>query len=346
MTKPGTETNGSPLRLSRGRRLARREGVASARNLDGVFDALLVLEHAGGDGVLQLGRQGELPVSSLDKLYFRAAQRTKGDVMRYYVRAAPWLLPLMADRPLALRRHPDGVRGESFFQQAPPDNTPPGVRVEEVPTEDGPARRLIGGNLATLLYCVQLGAIAVNPWHSRVGSLDHPDYSILDLDPGPRTRFATVVQVARWLRELLAAAGVSAAVKTSGSRGLHILMPLPPGAGYESSQLVAQLFARRVVEAHRHEATTVRSRGQRSQRAVYVDYLQNAMGKSLVAAFSLRVREGATVSTPLAWEELTEDLDPEAFTIDTVPDELAERGRMLHDVLRRGNRLERLLASA
>lgn len=323
-----------------------RKRVGGMADLDGVFDALLEIEADGGDGTLEFGRRHELSVSSLDKFYFRDAQRTKGDLMRYYVRAAPWLLPLIADRPLALRRHPEGVLRPSFFQHAPPENTPPGVRVERVPTEDGLAPRLIGGDLITLLYCVQLGAIAVNPWHSRLGALETPDYAIIDLDPGPRTPFRTVVQVTRWLHEELEAAGIAAAVKTSGSRGLHIVIPLPRRTSDESALLLAQLFAKRVASAHRKEATTIRSRSKRSERAVYVDYMQNVVGKTVVAALSVRARPGATVSTPLDWAELTDDLDPTVFTIDTVPDELEERGRMFLEVLRGGNRLEQLLASA
>lgn len=334
-------TNGMRRRTGR-----MRKRVNGMTDLDGVFDALLEIEDGGGDGTIEFGRGHELAVSSLDKFYFRDAQRTKGDLMRYYVRAAPRLLPLMAGRPLALKRHPEGVEGEAFFQQAPPERTPPGVRVERVPTEDGPARRLVGGDLMTLLYCVQLGTIAVNPWHSRVGSLETPDYTVLDLDPGPRVPVQMVVQVARWLHDELEAAEISAAVKTSGSRGLHLVIPLPPRTSSESAQLMAQLFARRVADAHRKEATTIRSKSRRSQRAVYIDCMQNVVGKTVVAALSVRARPGATVSTPLAWAELTDDLDPTVFTIDTVPDELDARGRMYLDVLRQGNRLARLLASA
>lgn len=322
-----------------------RSTVRRGGDVAHVFDQLEEIEARGGDGTVDLARGVSLRVTSLDKFYFPDAQRTKGDVMRYYVRVAPWLLRLIADRPLILKRHPEGVNGESFFQQSPPDNAPAEVRIEEITTVEGErAPRLIGGDLVTLLYCVQIGAIAMNPWHSRVASLDSPDYLVLDLDPGSRTPFTQVVQVARWLHEELTDAGLVAGVKTSGSRGLHILLPLPAGTGYESAALMAKLFARRVSAAHRREATTIRSRGTRSQRAVYVDHLQNAIGKSVVCAFSVRARAGAMVSTPLAWEELTDDLDPTAFTIDTVPDELETRGELWLQTMRVRNRLDWMLA--
>lgn len=338
--------------------MARRNGATKSRltmaggrrivdDIGRIFDQLADIEEQGGDGTVDLDRNASLRVTSLDKIYFPDAQRTKGDVMRYYVRAAPWLLPLMADRPLILKRHPEGVDGESFFQHDPPDNAPPAVRIEVVTTAEGErAPRLIGGDLVTLLYGVQIGAIAVNPWHSRVTSPQYPDYLVLDLDPGSRTPFRTVVQVARWLKDELDDAGLVGGVKTSGSRGLHILVPLPHDTSDESAVLMGKLFARRVSAAHRREATTTRSRSTRSQRAVYIDYLQNAMGKSVVAAFSVRARAGAMVSTPLAWEELTDDLDPTVFTIDTVPDELEPRGALWRAAMQHRNRLERLLASA
>lgn len=316
----------------------------SSRALAAVLQALDAIEAKGGEGTIDLPEGTSLRVTSLDKIYFPRDNVTKGDVLRYYVRVSPALLPLMADRPLVLHRFPEGIEGEAFFQQTAPADLPPGVRAEEVPTDDGPERRFVGGNLATLLYCVQIGTIAVNPWHSRIGSLHCPDYTILDLDPGPKTSFASIVRVARWLEGLLRAAKVNAGLKTSGSRGLHIVIPLPPNTNEEAAQLVAHVFAERVAREHPREATVERMRRKRPDDAVYVDYLQNIVGKSVASAFSLRAKPGATVSTPLAWRELTDELDPAAFTISTVPDELATRARIWHTMLKTGNSLRSLLA--
>lgn len=335
-----TTRAGSLKRVGRGRRGA---SPGRAQRGESLIDELTRVEEGSGDGTVVLPDGHALRVTKLDKIYFPRPKRTKGDVMRYYARVAPVLLPIIADRPLVLHRYPDGIEKEAFFQQNAPDDPPDGVRVEEVPSESTTGRRFVGGNLATLLHCVQLGAIAVNPWHSRIGSLEYPDYTVLDLDPGPRTPFRVIVQVARWLKDLLDEASVVAALKTSGSRGLHIVVPLPPRMNEQGAQLVAQIFAERVAAAHPREATTVRMRGKRPEKAVYVDFMQNVVGKSVASVFSVRAKPGATVSTPLSWDELTDDLDPREFTIDSVPGELKERARLWTDVFRRGNGLRELL---
>jgi len=236
------------------------------------------------------------------------------------------VLPVMADRPLVLKRFPNGVAGSSFFQQnagEPPDV----VRTETIHTQGGSTNlRIVGGDLATLLYTVQLGAISVDPWHSRVQSLDFADYSIIDLDPGPRAPFKRVVEVARWAKEAMDSLGLHGAIKTSGSTGLHIYMPLPPKTPNEAATLVAQIVATRVSEEHPKEATIERWVRSRNAAAVYVDYLQNIIGKTVAGAYSARANPDAMVSTPLEWDELTDDLDPREFTIETAPGRFSEVG--------------------
>jgi bifunctional non-homologous end joining protein LigD len=237
-----------------------------------------------------------------------------------------------------LKRTPDGIKGEVFFQQKPPQHAPPVVRVETVVNDEGvSAERIVGGDLATLLYTVQIGCISVDPWESRVGALDSMDCTILDLDPGPRATFERVVEVARWVKEELDASGLRAALKTSGSRGLHIAIPLPPRTPYEAGLLLAQLIATRVAEAHPKDATVVRSMKARPPAAVYVDYLQNVKGKSVAAAYCVRARPGATVSTPLQWKELNASLDPRALTIETVPPRLVKLGDIWGSALKTRN---------
>jgi bifunctional non-homologous end joining protein LigD len=312
------------------------------RRSDLIVQQLRAIEESGGDGVVELGGVA-LKVTNLGKVYFPETGHTKGDLMRYYVEVAPYLLPLMQDRPLVLKRFPDGVDGKAFYQQTAPDDAPDALRIGWVPSESTSGRRIIGGDLFTLLYCVQLGAIDVHPWHSRLQSLDTPDYTILDLDPGPKAPFATVVRIARGLKELLDGAHLTAGIKTSGSRGLHIVIPLPPNVSEEAAQLVSHVLAQQMALEDPEHATVVRSRSARPSNTVYVDYLQNVVGKSVAAAFSVRPRAGATVSTPLRWTELTDALDPAAFTIDTVPDTLAERGRLWARAMRARNSLDALL---
>lgn len=152
-----------------------------------LLDQLTAIEEKGGDSSLDFGEGKALKVSNLDKIFFPKAKCTKGDVMRYYTRIADFILPVVQDRPLVLKRFPNGIDGESFYQQKASDTTPAEVRVEIIETDSGEKQpRFIGGDLFTLLHTIQLGAISLDPWHSRVQSLEYPDYTIIDLDPGPR----------------------------------------------------------------------------------------------------------------------------------------------------------------
>ncbi|MET0397078.1 MAG: DNA ligase D [Longimicrobiaceae bacterium] len=298
---------------------------------------------AGGDGVLELP-EGRLEVSNLGKAFFTRPKRTKGDLLAYYARMAQYILPSMKDRPLVLRRFPNGIGGTAFYQQSAPDEVPPGVRVETIESEDGaPQRRFVGGSLATLLHTIQLGAVSYDPWHSRVGRLDFADYTILDLDPGPGASFRRVVQVARWVREELDRFGLHGALKTSGSTGLHIYLPLPPRTPLEAATLVAQIVATRVASLHPEAATVERMTRRRPRGTVYVDYLQNILGKTVAGVYAVRAKPGATVSTPLRWDELTDDLSLKAFTMDTVPERVAEVGDLWAEAMRRPNKLAGLL---
>ena len=311
--------------------------------ISNVVKQLTTIRHEGGDGTVTSGRGAVLDVSSLDKVYFPNAGITKGALMEYYVRVAPALLPLIANRPFILKRFPDGVSGPSFFQHDAPENAPPAVRVELAPAEQGQQPRLIGGDLATLLYQVQLGAIEVNPWLARAGAFAYPDYTVLDLDPGAGATFARVVQIARHLREVLDELGLQAALKTSGKRGLHVYVPVPPRTTFADAQRAGKSIAARVALAHPKEATIERSMKKRPKGSVYVDYVQNDTGKSVAAPFSVRAKDGAPVSTPLAWDELVDGLDPASFNTRRVLDELTERGKLWNDALRAKNTIDVLL---
>ncbi len=288
---------------------------------------LSAIEKASGDGTLDLPDGGTLSVTSLDRLVFPGPALTKGDLMRYYVEVAPLLLPIIADRPLVLRRYPIGVGGKSFFQQNAPDDLPESVRVETLTSDEGePQRRFVGGDLATLLYTVQMGAISVHSWNARVGSLHLVDHAIIDLDPGVGSSFATAVTVAMLVREALSEMGRESCLKTSGKRGLHIQLPIVGGANEEDVLALAGEVAVRVAMARPDVATVERSVDARPHGTVYMDYLQNIVAKSVASAYSARATDTATVSTPLTWDELTDRLDPTQFTIVNVPARIARTG--------------------
>jgi bifunctional non-homologous end joining protein LigD len=325
-----------------------RDGAPAPRHAAGsVAERLDAIEREGGDGVVALGKGKQLSVSNLGKVYFPADGITKGDLLRYYAETARYILPAMKDRPLVLRRFPNGIEGQAFYQQTPDADTPDGVRVETIREPDGDLkRRLIGGDLATLLYTVQLGAISYDPWHSRVDGLDYADYSILDLDPGEGTDFQTVVEVALLVKQELDRAGLHGALKTSGSSGLHIYLPLPARTPLETSTLLAQFIATRVAGRAPKIATIERMVKRRPRGTVYVDYLQNILGKTVAGVYAVRAKQGGTVSTPLSWDELTDDLDLHAFTLRTLPARLAERGDLWGPAMKRPIPLRRFLRAA
>jgi bifunctional non-homologous end joining protein LigD len=305
---------------------------------------LSAIEHAGADGILDFGGGKTLKISNLDKVFFPKEKYTKGDVMRYYTRIADFILPTIQDRPLVLKRFPNGVNGESFYQHKASETTPPEVRVELIETGEVEKQpRIIGGDLLTLLYTIQLGAISVDPWHSRVQSLEYPDYTIIDLDPGPRANFGRVVQIARWAKEVIDGFGLHAAIKTSGSTGLHIYLPLPPKTPNEAATLVAQVIATKVASGHPKEATVERSVKARGAATVYIDYLQNIQGKTVAGPYCVRAKPGATVSTPLKWTELTEDLDMREFHLGNAADRFEKIGDIWNEAMRKKNSLRALV---
>jgi bifunctional non-homologous end joining protein LigD len=279
-----------------------------------------------------------LRVANLDKVYFGDAGITKGELMRYYASVAPVILPAIKNRPLVLKRHPDGIHGPSFFQQNAGDAVPEHVRTGRVTTESGrPATRIIGGDLLTLLYTVQIGTIAVHAWQTSIGHLEFADTSTIDLDPSEAVPFREVVTLAGKIGALLERHGITAGIKTSGSSGLHIMVPLPPRTSFAESSAIASAVAARIVESNADRATLERSVKNRPAGTIYVDAQQNAEGKSVVAAYSVRARPNGTVSAPIAWTELRARLRLEQFTLETMPVRLERVGDLWSAAMKRRN---------
>jgi bifunctional non-homologous end joining protein LigD len=290
-----------------------------------VLQQLEQIEQGPNSGTLKLPGGSTLDVSNLRKLFWPKLKLTKGDLMRYYVQVAPFILPVVTDRPLIMKRFPNGIAGQAFYQQRAPDKVPSGVRVAEVTGDKEVPSRLIGGNLMTLLYMTQLAAISQDPWFSRVQSPGAADWCAIDLDPMPGVKFAKVLDVARWVRDELAKLKVPGFPKTSGSSGLHIYVPLRKGTPYESGQIFCQIVATVVAEKHPKVATVARSVKARGQ-TVYVDYLQNIEGKSIACAYSARASDFAGASAPLTWAEVDAGVDPREFTIKTLPERIKKKG--------------------
>jgi bifunctional non-homologous end joining protein LigD len=260
--------------------------------------------------------------TNLDKVFWPDEGYTKGDLIAYYRAITPWLLPYLRNRPLVLTRYPDGIGGKSFFQKDAPGFRPEWIRTERMWSEDTQREidYFVCDDEASLLYVVNLGTIPLHLWASRAPTLERPDWCVLDLDP-KGAPFDHVVEVAMAARDLCRRIDLPLFVKTSGSSGLHLLIPLGRQCTHEQSRSLGELLARCVVERLPKIATVVRQVRQRDGR-VYVDYLQNGSGKLIVAPFSARPLPGAPVSAPLAWREVNRRLDIRRHTIKTVPERM------------------------
>ena len=256
-----------------------------------------------------------VPFTNLEKVFWPEEGLKKSDLLDYYRAVSPWLLPYLRDRPLVLRRYPDGITGKSFYQKDAPGWVPDWVRREVIWSEH--AQReihyFVCDDVDALLYVINLGTIPLHVWSSRVSDLQHPDWCILDLDP-KGAPFAHVIRVARVIRDLCRELELPSFPKTSGSSGLHVLIPLGGALSYEQSRTLAELMARLVVKKLPEVATVARRVGSREGK-VYVDFLQNRHGQLLVAPFSVRPLPGAPVSMPVRWREVNAKLSNERFTL-------------------------------
>ncbi|MGC8484650.1 MAG: non-homologous end-joining DNA ligase [Candidatus Baltobacteraceae bacterium] len=249
-----------------------------------------------------------LKLSNLTKIYFPHDRITKGDLLAYYDAVAEHFLAHARRRPLTLERAPDGIGGARFIEKQIPRGTPPWVHRVALNALEGTKRvtYALCDDRATLLYFVNLGTIAFHGWVSHTGSLSSPDFAFFDLDPGEECSMATLSRVALTVRDHLQRIGLSTLVKTSGATGLHVLAPLSGPRSYGNVKTLTYEIARSVLAERPTDVTIERSLRERDRRAVYLDYRQVGRGKTIALPYSVRLREGAPVSTPLHWHEVEE----------------------------------------
>jgi bifunctional non-homologous end joining protein LigD len=278
-----------------------------------------------------------LKFTNLDKIYWPNDGYTKRDLIEYYLQVADFIVPYLKDRPLSLLRHPNGITGSSFFQKDMSAQPPP-EWVQTVllrSTDDEREKRwILCQDRTTLGYVANLGCIELNPWNSRIQSLERVDYLLLDLDP-VEISFDQVVRVAQEARRLLDEIGAVGFCKTSGKRGLHVYVPLAGSLSHGQAKQFAELLASVIHQRLPEITSLVRDPAKRKGR-VYPDFLQNGREKTLVAAYSVRPVPGAWVSTPLAWNEVKRGLDPSRFTIKTIGRRLDKVGDLWEGVLGAG----------
>jgi len=283
-------------------------------------------------------------VSNLNKVYFPESGYTKRDLIAYYYRMADYILPFLKDRPLVLRRYPEGIKGQAFFQKNMNESLglPEWFQTVPIDSESKGEQRpyAVANDRASLLYLTGLGCIDHNPWSSRYPDLEHPDYFFFDLDPSEGTDFSVVVKVAKALYEKLEELNMNVFLKTSGATGMHLYLPVERIYSYEQLRTFAEIVARMVTAEHANLVTNERTVAKRPAGRVLIDVQQNAMGRPLAAAYVVRAFPKAPVSTPLHPDELRTSMKPEKLNIRTVPERIQEQGDLWGDFSKRSQRLD------
>ena len=291
------------------------------------------------------GRQVRL--TNQDKVLWPDDGLTKGDLVRYYQAVAPVMLPHLRDRPLTLKLYPDGIGDAPIFLQAVPRGTPNWItrwphRLASGSRKDTVNWRIVATEAATLAWLANRAAIELHTWLSRITTPEQPDLLLLDLDPGPEVPFDAVCRAALDVRAVLTQAGLDAWPKTSGGKGMHLVVPLATGYTFEVVRAWAERLAEALHERWPERFTHLAAKAERTGR-ILIDYAQNSIGRTTVCVYSARARPGGAVSTPLTWNEVAAggrgDLAPALFTMETLPARLADVGDLFAPVLTAEQRL-------
>jgi bifunctional non-homologous end joining protein LigD len=305
-------------------------------------DIISILEASTADNLMATVNGKEIKLTHLNKVYFPENQYTKKDLLLYYARMAPYILPFLKDRPMVLRRYPNGIHGQSFFQKEAPSPRPAWLRTASIYSKErkGEIPYVLADDTAALLYLTNLGCIDHNPWSNRVDHPTQPDYIFFDLDPTEGTPYAAVLEVALAIHRQLKSIGMKPYLKTSGASGFHIYVPLEAKYTYDQ----VREFASAIAQLVEHELPTLvtheREIRKRAKGSTLIDTLQNARGKPLACPYSVRPFPFAPASTPVTAEELAEDLKPEIWNIKTMPARLENRGDLWQDFWKHRQRLE------
>ena len=284
----------------------------------------LSLTKPKGDLILQVGRE-QVAVTSLDRIYWPDEKLTKFDLLCFYLKVADYIMPFLKDRPAILQRWPRGIKAPMFFQQDT-ESAPAFIKTARLTNQEG--RQLdyaVYSTPGSLLHFVNLGTIEQHPWHSTIKHLDKPDWVAIDLDP-KKAPWENVLEVALVIKEVADEIGLTVFPKTSGSSGIHIYIPLKPTNDYERVAEFSKLLAGEVARRAPKIATVERAIAKRKTTQVYVDWMQNARGKSLASVFTARAKPRATVSMPLTWKQIEQGVKIADFTIVNVPDLLKKKG--------------------
>ncbi len=280
----------------------------------------------------------KVKLTNQDKIYFPKDGITKGEVIEYYQSVADYILPHLKNRPLSLNRFPNGIEEQNFYQKEAGENIPDWIKTTQVYSEsnDKDIDYIYCNDKATLAYLNNLGCIDMNPWNASLPDLEHPDFLVLDLDPSKKNTFDDVIETALQVNEVLKTVKIEGYCKTSGSTGIHIYIPM--GGKYDFDQVkdFAHILMKQVHDQLPEITTLERSLQKRDDKKIYLDYLQNRSGQTLASAYSIRPKEGASVSTPLEWNELKKGLKPTDFNIHNALERIEAKGDLFKPVLGKG----------
>ncbi|HYM12589.1 MAG TPA: DNA ligase D, partial [Bryobacterales bacterium] len=318
----------------------RRRRVAAAP----AAEARAPLLSGSADAALLTVESRRLKFTNLNKVFYPREGYTKRDLINFYNGVAELILPHLRDRPLSLKRYPNGIEGEYFFQKEAAESFPAWLRIEPISTEPGkaPTHFVVCDDRATLLFLANLGCIDQNPWMSRAGSLANPDFILIDLDPQD-CPFGRIVEAAQLVRQKLDRLELEGYPKTTGGDGMHIYIPIQPRYTYEQARTFAEILARLAAAERPDLFTTPRAVARRERGKVYFDWAQIAEGKTIAAPYVLRAHPGAPVATPLHWREVAAGLTPDQFTIRNALDRFARVGDLFVPVLTNRQPLEAAL---
>ncbi|HUO84244.1 MAG TPA: non-homologous end-joining DNA ligase [Thermoanaerobaculia bacterium] len=282
---------------------------------------------------LKLGDQ-VVHLTNLRKVFWKKLGLTKGDLLQYYIEISAALLPHLLDRPMVMKRYPNGAEGEFFFMKRAPSPRPAWIQICNIPHRNaGIVNYPVIQDLPALMWLVNLGCIDLNPWYGRCDDYDRPDFLHFDLDPVSGASFRKVVEVALLVRETLEGLGMTAYAKTTGSRGIHVYVPIRRDPLQKEVWTVAKAIARELESRHPKLVTAEYRKAKRPRGRINVDYNQNAWGRTLASIYSVRPTPKATVSTPVTWDELEEGIAIDDFTLFNVPERVREIGDLWKPLL-------------
>ena len=292
----------------------------------------LVIPADTNEVILRFGDR-EVRLTNLKKIFWQKLKLTKRDLLQYYADVSPWLLPHLEDRAMVMKRYPNGAEGEFFYMKRAPSPRPDWIEICEIEHTEGLVNFPMVQDLPSLLWLINLGCIDLNQWYARCDDTDRPDYLHFDLDPGPGSDIERVREVSLRVRDILESIGMKTYAKTTGSKGIHVYIPIVRGPTQKEVWTFAKAIALELENRHPDILTAEYRKVKRPHGRVLVDYNQNAWGRTLASIYSVRPTPVASVSTPVTWEEIEGGVRIEDFRLDNIRDRLADVGDLWKPLL-------------